>query len=363
MLPVSFAIRHSVVPLGHNPDGKLIIATSHKDPKLTDSLSFLIEEPYLLVYKPQNEIAKLHAEIYKNYQVSEPHQSFQTQQPLHLKVFHHFLQQSILQNASDVHLESFSDLFRVRFRVNGNLLLYENLAKKEEHLIVNHIKIISHLSIDTQKKPQNGKFAYTFEEKNYTFRVSIIPSLYGESLVLRLHKSTEDLLNLKQLGFLDHQIQSLKKITKLKQGLILACGSTGSGKTTTLYALIKYLREQKLKVITIEDPVEARIEGVNQVKINHYVDYEIALKSILRQSPDVIMVGEIREAHVAKIALQAALTGHLVIASIHAGNKNEALLRFEEMEIPSEYLNNALKLTITQYFENDNSQRIFNLES
>lgn len=248
------------------------------------------------------------------------------------------------KGASDIHIEPFEDELRLRYRIDG--FLYEEPAPPRNLFpaIITRIKIMSNLNIAEKRLPQDGRIRIRVLGRELDIRVSIIPTLYGESVVLRLLDRAEVLLELKNLGFNNKTLSEYKELIKEPYGIVLVTGPTGSGKTTTLYATLNRLNSSDNKIVTIEDPVEYQLDGINQIQVKPEIDFSFAsgLRSILRHDPDIIMVGEIRDLETAKIAIQAALTGHLVFATLHTNDAVGAITRFLEMGVEDYLLASSL---------------------
>lgn len=260
------------------------------------------------------------------------------------------IQKSIDLRTSDIHIESLEDSMLIRFRIDGCLKVFYVFEKDFFSVLSSFIKLMSKLDITQTRLPQDGRFTKEKDKKSYDFRVSILPTINGESIVIRILDNINIKKNIKDLGFSNHIFMNLKKITTLKDGLVLISGPTGSGKSTTLYSLIKEFDFETKKIITIEDPVEYKISQVQQVHLNSDIGlgFNTVLKNILRQDPDVILIGEIRDKYSLDIALQASLTGHLVLASIHANNSIETLSRLIDLKADSYLLSTTLKYIISQ---------------
>lgn len=244
---------------------------------------------------------------------------------------------AVKERASDIHIEPGEDMVRVRFRIDG--VLHERLKLDADILppLVSRIKILASLDITEKRKPQDGRISLALPNKAIDYRLSTVPTIYGEKLVMRVlgqvkAKETPDLTDL-SLSYVN--LAYLKKVVESPNGVFFVTGPTGSGKTTTLYAVLKHLNKPGINIMTIEDPVEYRLNGINQVQVNHAInlDFSSALRSFLRQDPDVILVGEIRDAETAKIASQAALTGHLVLTTMHTNNALQAVTRLVEIGV------------------------------
>src|SRR3989344_2933570 len=260
------------------------------------------------------------------------------------------LRHAVDGNASDIHIEPEEEKLRVRFRVDGLLHSSLILPKKIHASIVSRIKILSKLKIDESRKPQDGRFRAVIRDKKIDFRVSTMPTNHGEKVVMRLLDVTVGLLELSELGMTDRNLEVTQKALQKTTGLILVTGPTGSGKSTTLYSLLKILNEEAVNIITLEDPIEYWIEGVNQSQVMPEIGYTFAsgLRSILRQDPDIIMVGEIRDAETAELAIHAALTGHIVLSTLHTNDAKGAIPRLIDMGLEPYLLISALNLVIAQ---------------
>jgi type II secretory ATPase GspE/PulE/Tfp pilus assembly ATPase PilB-like protein len=268
--------------------------------------------------------------------------------PKALKVL---LEYAIARDASDIHLIPSVSGLCLKLRVRGELLNYKQAICSESisARLVSRIKILSKLRTDLKAVPQDGSFSIKLRSGSRQIRVSTMPTIHGEKCVLRITSKAAD-YSLSNLGFSQASFEIAAECLRQKEGLILVSGATGSGKTTTLYAFVQELVKLNLNVVSIEDPVEAEIEGVSQTSLdcNRGLDYSTALKAILRQDPDCIMVGEIRDAASAKLCLSAALSGHLVLSSLHASNCRESILRLSEFGCDLPSLTASLKLLINQ---------------
>lgn len=246
------------------------------------------------------------------------------------------VRQAIKQRASDIHIEPFKDTIKLRYRIDGMLYEIAPPAKALHAAIVSRIKILCKLDIAEKRLPQDGAFSMTLEKQAIDFRVSTIPTLYGEKVVIRILRKSPELLQIKQLGFTKNEQQAFEDAITRPYGMILITGPTGSGKTTTLYAALNMIRSASKNLMTVEDPVEYRLDGVNQVQVKPSIGLTFAagLRAFLRQDPDVIMVGEIRDQETAEIAMRAAMTGHLVFSTLHTNNAPTAITRLIDAGIP-----------------------------
>jgi general secretion pathway protein E len=243
------------------------------------------------------------------------------------------LTRAINLGASDIHLEPREDFLRVRFRVDGLLQDGPPVSKKQQAALLSRVKVMVNLDIAENRLPQDGRATF----RRYDLRVSVIPTVHGEKAVIRLLNRKHAHLGLDQLGLASRDLALYRTLIGKKTGLILVTGPTGSGKTTTLYATLTELNSKEVNIITIEDPVEYQLPGISQIQVNAKIGLTFArgLRAILRQDPDIIMIGEIRDLETARIAVQAALTGHLVLATLHTNDAPAAVTRLTEMGIES----------------------------
>ena len=252
--------------------------------------------------------------------------------------------------SSDIHFEPYEQQCRVRFRLDGKLKEQYVIALQEYPIIINKLKIKSGLDISEKRLPQDGRINIKTAQDEFDIRVSSLPTLYGEKLVLRILSKDVSQINLNDLGFTENELKSYKETIKKPNGIILISGPTGSGKTTTLYATLKQLNNDQTNILTIEDPIEYTLEGINQVQLKENIglDFSSTLRTFLRQDPDIIMVGEIRDTKTAQMAIRAALTGHLVLSTIHTNSAWATISRLTDMGIPSFLTASTLNITIAQ---------------
>jgi type IV pilus assembly protein PilB len=260
------------------------------------------------------------------------------------------IEQAARQRASDIHIEALERIVRVRFRIDG--VLYEK-SKYDIHLlpaIIARLKIIGGMDISEKRKPQDGRITQVVDRTEYDIRVSILPTVYGEKCVMRLAQKKALTRSKKDLGLAPDDLRAFDNILKNPNGILLVTGPTGSGKSTTLYTALSELNKEDVNIITVEDPVEANIDGINQVQTNVKADltFASALRSILRQDPDIIMIGEIRDGETASIAVQASITGHLVVSTLHTNSAAASISRLEDMGIESYLLADSLVGIIAQ---------------
>lgn len=257
---------------------------------------------------------------------------------------------AINQRASDIHIEMYQDMTIFKFRVDGKLKCFFTFEAEFFKIISSYIKLICNLDMTQIRLPLDGRFTRYIDDKKYDFRFSSMPTLDAESIVLRVLDNKNIDKNLQTLGFSQNIYQKLIESLKITQGLILISGPTGSGKTTTLYSILKELNSEEKKIITVEDPIEYKISSINQVPINNKLglSFELVLKNILRQDPDIIFIGEIRDKFSLDVALQASLTGHLVLASIHANSSLETITRLIDLKADPFLISTTLKTVIAQ---------------
>jgi len=245
------------------------------------------------------------------------------------------LEYAVKARASDIHIEPLEKALKIRCRVDGVLREVMQLPKSIEPALVSRIKILSNLKIDEHRIPQDGQFTVKVGNKEVDLRIAISPVVWGEQVVIRLLDKTGNSFDLEQMGYAGRALRAIRKGIKRPNGMVLTSGPTGSGKSTSLYALIKEIKDDTVNIVTLEDPVEYKMDGVNQIQVNAEVGLTFAsgLRSILRQDPDVVMVGEIRDGETASLAVQAALTGHLVFSTLHTNSSAGVLPRLLDMDI------------------------------
>jgi general secretion pathway protein E/type IV pilus assembly protein PilB len=262
------------------------------------------------------------------------------------------LRDAIELRASDIHLEPFEDEFRIRYRIDGVLqdIPVPAQLKRFQPAIVSRVKILSHLNIAEKRLPQDGRIKIRIDESEVDIRVSVIPMLHGEAVVMRLLRQNATLRGMSELDMDERELKSFQRILQLPHGIILVTGPTGSGKTSTLYTALNEINDALRKIITIEDPIEYQLKGVNQIQVSEKAGLTFArgLRSILRHDPDVILIGEIRDHETAQIAVQASLTGHLVFSTLHTNDAPGALTRLVDMGVEPYLVASALEAVLAQ---------------
>lgn len=267
-----------------------------------------------------------------------------------IKLCDSILIDAITRGASDIHIEPFAKSIFIRFRVDGKLQKIDELSPQIYPAILARFKIMSELNIAERRVPQDGKISLEIEKNNYDFRVSTIPTIHGEKIVIRIYSRSFTSSDISSLGFSDKQKELILGMITRPHGIILLTGPTGSGKSTTLYTFLRYLSKEDTNIMTVEDPVENEIVGINQVQVNPKANltFAAALRSFLRQDPNIIMIGEIRDEETAQIATRAAITGHLVLSSIHTNDAAGVVTRLINMGIPKYLVADSLLGAISQ---------------
>ena len=267
-----------------------------------------------------------------------------------IKLVNLFITRAVESRASDIHIEPFEDELKVRYRIDGVLHEIEAVPKKLQAAIISRVKIMAKLNIAERRLPQDGRIRLKVGESEIDLRVSTIPVLYGESLVMRILRKEGIVINLDLLGFPPKTLGSFDQLINKPNGIILVTGPTGSGKTTTLYGALDKINSPDKKIITVEDPVEYQLKGVNQIQVKPQIGLNFAstLRHIVRQDPDIIMIGEIRDLETAEIAIQSALTGHLVFSTLHTNDAPSAITRLLEMGVENFLLSSTIRGILAQ---------------
>lgn len=267
-----------------------------------------------------------------------------------VKIIDSIIEEAISLKCSDIHIEPSDKVIRVKMRIDGKLFEKTNLPIESLEEISIRIKVLSNLDITKKYIPQDGKLIYKYNNIDYDIRVSVLPSVYGERIAMRVLDIKQSILGIDDLGFSDIAIENINKIINFSSGLVLVVGPTGSGKSTTLQAFLSKNIERKENIITVEDPVEYSIDGITQVQINEEagLNFAVCLRTILRQDPNIIMIGEIRDLETAKIACRASITGHLVYSTLHTNTSIGVINRLKDMEIEPFLLVDSLKGIISQ---------------
>ena len=374
-LPIAFAKTNAVLPLRRTADGAVRVATpSALDTTIFDDLRLLFDgDEVVTELVPRRAVLSLINQVYDrgvgsidgiveeasvDFQAlaseisAEPQDLLEAQDdaPI-IRLVDSLLQQAVKERASDIHVEPFEKEIRVRFRSDN--VLYEPVSALPKALlpsIVSRVKILSGLDIAEKRVPQDGRIRLKIAGRDYDVRVSSVPVAHGERLVLRLLPRTTEMLDLERLGFSPKQLQVWEKLISRPNGIVLVTGPTGSGKTTTLYGALSRLNKTDQNIITIDDPVEIQLAGVGQIEVNNKVGltFARALRSVLRQDPNVVLVGEIRDLETAEIAIQASLTGHLVFSTLHTNDAPSAITRLVDMGVEPYLVASSLIAVLAQ---------------
>lgn len=267
-----------------------------------------------------------------------------------VKLAESILKEAIASKASDIHIEPYEDIVRVRNRIDGVLYERTTFDPKLYYAVVTRFKVISGLNITERRIPQDGRFSLDFNDTTYDFRLSTLPTVHGEKIVIRILDNSAFSFSLEELGFTEEALKIVKPALRTPHGIILLTGPTGCGKSTTLYSFIRDINDVGTNIVSVEDPVEYSISGINQVQVNTKANmtFAVALRSILRQDPNVIMIGEIRDEETASIAIRSAITGHLVFSTLHTNDAPGAISRLSDMGVEPYLVADALEMVIAQ---------------
>ena len=379
LVPENVAARLNILPLELVGDDKIVIAMA--DPMDT----YAVDELYLLTnreieirvatstdihkalvnyYRVQTSVHDAMADVMKQEQAVQSAPNIVTVSqttaqdvtniaadaaPV-VRLVNSILEQAVREKASDIHIEPTESMTRVRFRIDGTLFSNIEIPSNLHLPLIARIKILSGMDIAEKRRPQDGRILIKVAGSRIDLRVSTLPSILGEKVVLRLLDQSNDRIGMERLGFSDVQQEMLREAIRASNGIVLVTGPTGSGKSTTLYSLLEILNDPSKNIITLEDPVEFTIAGLTQIQINERIGltFGSALRSILRQDPDIIMVGEIRDTETAHLAVRVALTGHLVLSTLHTNDAPTAINRLVDMGVPRFLLASSLRAVLAQ---------------
>jgi len=360
--PISLLKQANALPISHN-ELEITFAVSDPYSEAIEQLERQIGERIMLLrLAPKREIEHFLKRIEMRYEIKkvlnkvkrdiqEKGEELQyTQESAVLQLIRLIIKKSIFNNASDIHIEPSTKEALIRIRVDGILHVIHNFDLDIYQVLVTRIKILGNLDISEHRKAQDGRFSLSIDKHPYDFRLSVIPTLYGESVVMRILDRQKVLLKLRELGFNKNVREHFENAIKQPYGIILITGPTGSGKTSTLYAALNEIKSTENKIITIEDPIEYHLPLIQQVQVNEKVEYGFseAVRSFLRHDPDVIMIGEIRDAKTLETATQAALTGHLVMSTLHTNDAPGAINRMVQMGLAPYLLADAILAIVAQ---------------
>ena len=359
-IPADIAKKYGVVPVVADEDSVTVALSDPMGYDAIDSLRYVLHgQDVQAVIAPREEVRAAMSKIY----AGEENADVQTRgedngvagdeagdDSAVIKLANLIITTAIKMKASDIHIEPMEKEFRVRYRIDGALRKMDSPPKRLQGAIISRIKIMSKMKISEKRIPQDGRIQITVGGKDLDLRVSSVPTNHGESIVMRILDKTNLSLGLPQLGFLTDDQATFERLIKLPDGVVLVTGPTGSGKTTTLYACLGQINTPDKKLITVEDPVEYQMSGINQVQVNKDVglDFSAALRSMLRQAPNIVMIGEIRDAETADIAMEAALTGHLVFSTLHTNDAPSAVTRLLDIGVKPFLVASALRAAMAQ---------------
>ncbi len=327
------------------------VDASKSDFGMADELEILLGQSIVLEKAPADRVQEALARYYRK---TRSGQATAKSAQLNSRKADSFLEELIQEakdlGSSDIHLEVYEESCRVRIRIDGQLIERYTIEKGEYPALVNRIKIRSHLDIAEKRLPQDGRIFFRHFGSEFDIRVSVLPTMHGEKIVMRILSNDATHIDIAKLGFGELELERYQEGIKRPNGIVLISGPTGSGKTTTLYATLKILNKTTTNVLTIEDPIEYTLKGINQVQVKENIglSFAAALRSFLRQDPDIIMLGEIRDGETANMAIRAALTGHLVLSTIHTNSAWGTVSRLVDMGVPSFLLASTLNTTVAQ---------------
>ncbi len=348
IIPESVARRYNIVPVSLHGDTLKVAFSDPLDVKAQDELSFLtgykiepvvaspseISQTIENLYSIKEEARRLVESIAANKREAAPEVEGEEDAPV-VKLVNYIISRAVEERASDIHFEPQEDGLLIRYRVDGLLRYVEQFSLDMALPVVSRLKIMAGMDIAEKRLPQDGRVVLKVGGKDVDIRISTLPTVYGEKVVLRLLDRTSILIGLEKLGLLEDDMKKIVQMISRPYGMLLVTGPTGSGKTTTLYSILNRLAKEEYNVVTVEDPVEYELKGINQVQVNEKAGllFSTALRSILRQDPDIIMVGEIRDYETAELAVRAALTGHFVLSTLHTNDAPGALTRLVDMGV------------------------------
>jgi type IV pilus assembly protein PilB len=343
------AWHYRVLPKSKASDHFLLYCEEGADKNsLVSELEILFNQVIRLEPIPGAQISKLLSKYYIKDNAAQGSSQMQINNADNFLM--NLIQEAKNLKSSDIHIESYENKCRVRIRIDG-MMVERYLLKRDDYpALINKIKIFANLDIAEKRLPQDGRINFKHGDQQFDIRVSIVPTLFGEKVVLRLLNSDATEIDLNSLGFSKFDLENYLQGVKKPNGMLLLSGPTGSGKTTTLYATLKLLNKETRNILTIEDPVEYTLEGINQVQLKESIglNFSAALRTFLRQDPDIIMVGEIRDTETANMAIRAALTGHLVLSTIHTNSAWGTVSRLIDMGVPPFLVANTLNTTAAQ---------------
>jgi len=365
-LPRNFVTKHQAFPFEWAGEKLLVAVADPLDVALLDSLAHVAGRPVTACVAAEDDIREainrhfglpahlidqlVPAEISGGLEAGHDSGEAKAADAPIIKLVHDIILGAVHQRASDIHLEPLERRFRVRYRVDGVLIEASSPARRHQLAIISRLKIMANISIAEKRVPQDGRVQITLAGRTLDFRVSSLPTTHGESIVMRILDQTQLRLGLPELGFDGEDQAQLEKLITSPDGMVLVTGPTGSGKTTTLYSCLNHLNHTDRKIITVEDPVEYQLTGVNQVPVHAEIGmtFATALRAMLRQAPNIVMVGEIRDRETADMATNAALTGHFVLSTLHTNDAPGAIARLTDIGVKPFLVAAALRASLAQ---------------
>lgn len=367
-IPINYAKENELIPLRKEDDALVVAIADSTNIDALDDLRLMFNMQIKPVIASSYEIVNAINAVYNKTsgteeeigELSEGEIADEFNEPVDLldasdeapiiRLVNSLMFRAVKQKASDIHIEPFERDLAIRFRINGILYDVMKPPKRAQNSIISRVKVMSQLNIAEKRLPQDGRIRLKIAGKDIDIRVSTIPTAHGESVVMRLLDTSSVLLDLTSLGFYGKNLEVMNELIHMKHGILLVTGPTGSGKTTTLYSALSKINSKELKIITIEDPVEYQLTGINQVQVNPKINLTFAsgLRAFLRQDPDVIMVGEIRDKETAEIAIHASLTGHLVLSTLHTNDAASSITRLVDMGIEPFLVSSSLLAIVAQ---------------
>ncbi|WKY47506.1 GspE/PulE family protein [Eubacteriaceae bacterium ES3] len=345
-LPVDYIRNHEVFPFNEAEGNELwILMSDPTDEKLILRIHQLLHKELRIFVASREMIGNLIGKYYFEAQGSPDELDTGDSD-----IADDLINEGIIRGASDIHIEPYQKFCRIRFRIDGLLYEKRKVSPRAYKTLITRLKVLSGCDIGEHRIPQDGALEMIFQGRRIDLRLSSMPTIHGEKIVLRILDQQKFFYQIEELGFSENQRRQLLEMLGTNHGMILVTGPTGSGKTTTLYSLIHLLNNSQVNFVTIEDPVEFQMEGINQIQVNEKsgLDFASGLRSVLRQDPNVIMVGEIRDENTAAMATRAAITGHLLLSSVHTTNTVSTITRLMDMKVPVYLLSSALRGVISQ---------------
>ena len=374
LLPESVARENSIFPLAEMGSALRLATSDPTDMELQEKLRFILNRDVEMSLAPRQQIVEA---INRHYGLSDGESADSMLQEFTdtaidftetaveqaaaaaaeeasdspvVKLCSLIITEAVQLRASDIHIEPFEDRIRIRYRIDGRLVERDNPPRRLLGAILSRIKILSKLDIAERRRPQDGRIKLTADGKDYDLRVSVLPTNHGQSVVMRVLDKDNIKVGIRQLGLSEQDFRVFKNLIRRPNGIILVTGPTGSGKTTTLYASLNELNRPDTKIITAEDPVEYYLAGINQVEIKHQIglDFARVIRAMLRQAPNVILVGEMRDTETAQMGIQASLTGHLVFSTLHTNDAPGAITRMIDMGVPAYLVASSVVAVLAQ---------------